>query len=93
MAIAYMNIAMTDAYDHRCPNCGSTDLVSFQLTAIDDQLLECQSCKGLCQVKYAPDRSTRLWCLDNDTILTNGSIAYRGGQYETRASDLVLRPD
>jgi hypothetical protein len=55
---------MTDSGACRCPNCGSADLATIQLASIDDELLECQSCQRLCQVKYAPDRSTRLWCLE-----------------------------
>jgi hypothetical protein len=30
---------MLDTDERRCPNCGSTDLVSIQLAAIDDALL------------------------------------------------------
>jgi hypothetical protein len=48
---------MHDATELRCPNCGSTDLVSIHLASIDDELLECQSCKRLCKVMYRPDGS------------------------------------
>jgi hypothetical protein len=63
-------------------------------TAIDDELPKRRRCQRLCEVKYAPDGSTRLVvAFRNDTILANGSIVYRGGHYEIRPSDLVLRPD
>jgi hypothetical protein len=38
---------MPDTDEHRCPNCSATDLVSIRLAIIDDELLECQSCKRL----------------------------------------------
>jgi hypothetical protein len=50
---------MTDSTEHGCPNCGATDLVSIQTTAIDHRPLECQSCKRLCRVKYGPDGAVR----------------------------------
>jgi hypothetical protein len=51
---------MPDSDPYRCPNCDSTDLVSIQLTAIDDELLECSSYQRLCKVKYGLDGALRL---------------------------------
>jgi RNA polymerase subunit RPABC4/transcription elongation factor Spt4 len=48
---------MTDTDEHRCPNCGSTELVSINTAAFDDELLECPSCKRLYAVKLKADGS------------------------------------
>jgi hypothetical protein len=46
--------------EYLCPNCASMNLVSVQTTAIDDELLECQSCKRLFAVKHKADGSAWL---------------------------------
>jgi len=49
---------MTD--DQRCPACGSMKLVSVQTSAIDSELLECESCRRAYEVKFGPDGSVKL---------------------------------
>jgi hypothetical protein len=39
---------MFETGERRCPNCGSTDLASIRLPAIDDKLLKRRSCKKGC---------------------------------------------
>jgi transcription elongation factor Elf1 len=51
---------MIDTEDHRCPTCGSTDLVVIDTKAIADELLECRGCKSIYQMESQPDGSTRL---------------------------------
>jgi DcmR-like sensory protein len=46
--------------EHTCPNCGSTNLVAIDPKAIADELLECRSCKRLCEVQYGADGAVRL---------------------------------
>jgi len=46
--------------EHTCPNCGSTNLVAIDPKAIADELLECQSCKRMCEVQYGADGAVRL---------------------------------
>jgi len=50
---------MSDTDDHRCPNCGSTDLVAIRTKAIADELLECRSCMKLYRLAYEPDGITQ----------------------------------
>ena len=42
---------MTDIDEHRCPSCDSTDLVKIQTDAIANELMECRSCRKLCEIK------------------------------------------
>jgi uncharacterized protein YbaR (Trm112 family) len=43
-----------------CPFCNSTNLTIVQSTAIDSELLECQSCLRAYEVKYEPDGGVKL---------------------------------
>jgi len=46
--------------DQRCPACGSTKLASVQNSAIDSELLECESCGRAYEVKFGPDGKPKL---------------------------------
>jgi hypothetical protein len=46
--------------EHRCENCGSTDLVIIDTKAIADELVECRSCMKLYRVEYVAGGTTRL---------------------------------
>jgi hypothetical protein len=51
---------MPNTEDHRCPNCGATDLVVIDTKAIADELLECRGCKSIYQIEHQSDGTTRL---------------------------------
>jgi hypothetical protein len=55
-----LSTAHDDVAELRCPNCGSTDLVSIQIKAIHDKFMECRSCNRPCAVKRDADGRTRL---------------------------------
>jgi hypothetical protein len=46
--------------EHRCGNCGSTDLIAIHTKAIADELLECRSCMKLYRLEYEATGATRL---------------------------------
>jgi len=45
---------------YRCPGCDSEHFDSIQSAATDGELLECQSCKRVYEVKYGPDGTAQL---------------------------------
>jgi hypothetical protein len=51
---------MTDDSDYRCPDCGSTNLVTIHTATITDELIECRACMRLYRVEHASDGTTRL---------------------------------
>ena len=46
--------------DQRCPARGSTKLARVQNSAIDSELLECESCDRAYEVKFGPDGKAKL---------------------------------
>jgi hypothetical protein len=51
---------MTDDSDYRCPDCGSTNLVTIHTATITDELIECRACIRLYRVEQHLDGSVRL---------------------------------
>jgi uncharacterized Zn finger protein len=43
---------MYDLDEYRCPSCNSADVVRVQTEAIYDELIECNSCKGIYPVEH-----------------------------------------
>ena len=46
--------------EHRCENCGSTDLEVVNTKAIADELVECRGCMKLYRTEYEAGGTTRL---------------------------------
>ena len=46
--------------EYRCPSCNSRSFDSVQSTAVDSEILECEDCKRVYEVKYQPDGTARL---------------------------------
>jgi hypothetical protein len=51
---------MADPRSRRCPTCDADDFLSIHSNAVDSELLECQSCKGVFELKYESDGTSRL---------------------------------
>jgi uncharacterized protein YbaR (Trm112 family) len=51
---------MADSSGFRCPVCDSEALISIQSAAVDSELLECEFCKRVYEVKYLADGTPRL---------------------------------
>jgi len=51
---------MTGTDEHRCPNCGSTNLVTIYTRIVADELMECRACLRLYRVEHASDGTARL---------------------------------
>jgi len=57
---ACYDCTMVDPLVQSCPNCDANDFLSIQSVAVDSELLECQSCKGVFELKYSPEGTVRL---------------------------------
>jgi len=51
---------MAVSSEFRCPDCRSEGLTSIHSSAVDSELLECEFCKRVFEVKYQPDGTPRL---------------------------------
>jgi uncharacterized protein YbaR (Trm112 family) len=51
---------MADSSEFRCPDCNSEALISIHSAAVDSELLECEFCKRVYEVKYLADGTPRL---------------------------------
>jgi uncharacterized protein (DUF983 family) len=55
-----MRMPDTSDDDLRCPNCGSTNLVTIYTRIVADELMECRACLRLYRVEHASDGTARL---------------------------------
>jgi len=46
--------------EYTCPFCQAKALVSVQSAAVDSELLECQSCKRVYEIKYGAEGNAKL---------------------------------
>lgn len=51
---------MPSSGEFRCPDCASVALISIHSSAVDSELLECEFCKRVYEVKYLADGTPRL---------------------------------